>query len=165
VISIVYPWTSVNAMIAFALETGKSENTDESKQPCAKGRIRSSNPSRRKDADIKFLYRSSTGTGFWITNWRELEYLYSKMVFEFWILKALYINKYIYHFRVLNTNVFQLDYDVFWSKHVAIKFTHNSVDCQSTNCQLQALTKSSSPYTVRCGQQSMPLLTVERTDS
>jgi len=39
--------------------------------------------------------------------------------------------------------------DVFRSKHVAVIFTHSSVDCQSANCQLQAVT-----YIVRCGQQS-----------
>ena len=46
----------------------------------------------------------------------------------------------------------ECDNDVFSSKHVAVKFTHSSMDCQSANCQLKAVI-----YTVRCGQQSMPL--------
>jgi len=54
---------------------------------------------------------------------------------------------------------------MFRSKHVAIKFTHSFVDCQSANSQLQALTKNNSSYTVRCSQQSMPLPMFERTDS
>jgi hypothetical protein len=51
--------------------------------------------------------------------------------------KAIYICISI-SFHFLTTNVFEHD-DVFRSKHVAVKLTHSSVDCQSANRQLQAL--------------------------
>ena len=79
---------------------------------------------------------------------------------QLYFIYSIYIS-----FSCYNTNVFQQDDDVFMSKYAAIKFTHSSVDCQSASYQLQALTKSSSSHRVRCGQQSMPLLVVERTDS
>ena len=59
-------------MIAVALETANSDNTDERQTAMRPGGIKTSNYSSRTDADITVLNRSTTGTGRCGTNRREI---------------------------------------------------------------------------------------------